>query len=153
MSNLIKRRLFFALSITFSFLIPATAIIVRYDMINKFLETKNSIKISIIGSALVLILLMTNLKKVMAYLDSLDFSIWKCIINGVIKILPVLCIALLVINLHNIIDDLFYAISWILGCNILALFVWDPLYQYYTSEHLYDQTQIKIEKRSTNEAV
>lgn len=147
MSNLTKSRLFLIASIVFSYLIPSVAIINRYDLLKTFDGFTTKSKFSIIGALLVVSLFIAMFKRIVEYINSLEFSLWKCLVNGTLKVLPLACVAVLIAIMHNILDDLSFSITWILSCNIISKFVLDPLCQYFTKEHEYDVTKTKLESR------
>ena len=118
--------------------IPILVVLLKYNMIEAFSNAPTKIKLSITGCILILIILFVNFKKILKYLNDMTFSVFKCIVNGVIKISPLVCILLILVNMDKFIVDLRYVVSWILGCNTISLFIFEPLYRYYSNEHNID---------------
>lgn len=150
MSNRLKRNICFALSILFSFVIPAAFVVIKYDMIDAFHGLSNKTKVSIIGGIVLLIVIICNMKKIKNYIESIEFSIWKCLINGFIKLLPLACLFVLLVNLDLIIDDLTLVSYCVLECNVVSLFVFDPLWRYFAEESKQDAEYKARRKRELN---
>lgn len=140
MSNNSKRILFFILTILFSAIIPIVVIAIKYKLFEAYLEASTAIQISITGCILIMIVLLFNIKKVMQFLNDMPFSVFKCIINGTVKLLPLICLMTVLINMDKMIYDLTYVTGWFIGCNAISLFIFEPLWRHYTSE-----TNIDIE--------
>lgn len=151
MSNKLKRNLCFALSLLFSFVIPATVVVVKYDMIEAFTSLNPKIQVSIIGCVILLVLALCNIKKITEFINSIEFSVWKCLVSGTFKIIPLACVLLLLTNMDIILDDLTYITYWILGCNVFSLFIFDPLWRYYNEEVKYDIEHNARRKRELND--
>lgn len=151
MTNKSKRNLCFILSLLFSFVIPVIVIIDRYNMIEAFSNLSTKVKLSIIGCVIVVILAISNIKKITDFVNSIEFSIWKCLVSGTFKIIPLVCILLLLTNITLLIDDLTYVTYWILGSNVFSLFIFDPLWRYYNEETKYDIEHNARRKREINE--
>lgn len=134
MSNNTKRILFFTLTILFSAIIPMLVVALKYKLFEAYLEASTAVQVSIIGCVLIIFILLFNIKKVMQFLNDMPFSVFKCIINGVTKLLPLICIMTILVNINTIINDLTYVTSWLIGCNAISLFVFEPLWRHYTSE-------------------
>lgn len=132
MSNNTKRILFFIASIIVSVGIPLTAIIIKYDMIHKFARQTTRLKISIIGAIIFIILFTIFFKKIVKFLNDQEFSMTLVVIKNIIKIIPLVCISLLLINMMYIIDDLMYVFGWIVGCNIISLIFIQPFVEKYS---------------------
>lgn len=150
MSNKTKRNLCFILSLVFSFVIPAIVIVVRYNMIESFRNLNPKVQLSIIGCIVLLILAVCNIKKITEFINSIEFSVWKCLVSGTFKIIPLACVLLLLTNMEILLDDLTYITYWILGCNIFSLFIFDPLWRYYNEETKYDIEHNARRKRELN---
>ena len=151
MSNKTKRNLCFILSLIFSFVIPAIVIVVRYNMIDAFKNLNPKVRLSIIGCIVLLILAICNIKKITEFINSIEFSVWKCLVNGTFKIIPLACVLLLLTNMELLLDDLTYITYWVLGCNIFSLFIFDPLWRYYNEETKYDIEHRARRKRELND--
>lgn len=134
MNNNSKRILFFALTILFSAIIPIVVVAIKYKLIEAYLNAGTAVQVSIIGCVLVILILLFNIKKVMLFLNDMPFSVFKCIVNGVVKILPLICIMSILINMDTIVNDLTYVTSWLIGCNAISLFIFEPLWRHYTLE-------------------
>ena len=140
MSNKRKRNLFFIASMLFSFAIPAIATIIKYDMHKAYMQASTKVQISIIGCLVVAIVALCNIKKIKEYIESIEFSVWKCVISGIFKIIPLACLALVLANMITLIDDLKYIVYVSLTSNVFSLFIFDPLWRYYNEETKYDKT-------------
>ena len=138
MTNKSKRNICFILSLLFSFVIPVIVIIDRYNMIEAFSNLSTKVQMSIIGCVVIMILALANIKKITEFINKIEFSIWKCLVSGTFKIIPLVAILVLLTNITLIIDDLTYVTYWILGSNIVSLFIFDPLWRYYNEETQYD---------------
>ena len=132
MSNKVKRNLCFAAAVVFSFAIPVLAVVIRYDMLNAYMEASTKVQISIVACIIIAIIALCNIKRITQFINNIEFSIFKCIISGLFKIIPLVCIVLILVNMTALIDDLTY------GSNIFSLFIFDPLWRYYNEETKYD---------------
>lgn len=147
MNNITKRNLCFIASVIFSFAIPIITTIIRFDMYKVYMKASTKIKISILGCIIIIITTICNFKKIKEYIDSIDFSIWKCIMYGLFKMIPLVCISLLLYNMTTLIEDLRYVVYTTLFSNIFSLFIFDPLWKYYNEEVKYDKKYYAQRKR------
>lgn len=138
MSNKLKRNLCFVASIIFSFVIPVLAVVIRYDMLNAYVQASTKVQISIVACIIIAIIAVCNIKRITHFINSIEFSIWKCLVSGTFKIIPLVCLVLILVNMTVLIDDLTYVAYWTLGSNIFSLFIFDPLWRYYNEETKYD---------------
>lgn len=138
MSNKVKRNLCFVAAVVFSFAIPVLAVVIRYDMLNAYMEASTKVQISIVACIIIAIIALCNIKRITQFINNIEFSIFKCIISGLFKIIPLVCIVLILVNMTALIDDLTYVAYWTLGSNIFSLFIFDPLWRYYNEETKYD---------------
>lgn len=150
MSNANKRHLFFGLFMLFSFLIPVLIIMLKYKMFEAFFEASTKLQISIIGSILVAIISLVNIKRIMDYLNAMPLSTFKCIINGIVKLIPLACVLLILVNMEKLIDDLTFVTSWVLGCNAISFFVFEPLWRHYNNEAIIDKEYKAWKRRDMN---
>ena len=138
MSNKVKRNLCFIAAVVFSFAIPVLAVVIRYDMLNAYMKASTKVQISIVACIIIAIIALCNIKRITQFINNIEFSIFKCIISGLFKIIPLVCIVLILVNMTALIDDLTYVAYWTLGSNIFSLFIFDPLWRYYNEETKYD---------------
>lgn len=147
MTNKKKRNLCFLASMLFSFAIPAIAVIIKYDMYKAYMAASTKVQISILGCIIIAVIALCNIKKIKEYIESIEFSVWKCIISGLFKIIPLACLALILANMMTIIDDLKYIVYVTLTSNVFSLFIFDPLWRYYNEEAKYDKAYNAHHKR------
>lgn len=152
MTNKTKRDLCFALTILFSFVIPATVVVIKYHMVEAFMHASTSVQLSIMGCIIILIMALCNIKKITTFINNIEFSIMKCIISGAFKMIPLICILLLLTNMNLIINDLTYITYWIVASNAISLFIFDPLWKYYNEESKFDREHNARRKRDKLDA-
>lgn len=132
MSNKQKRVVFFLLSLLIPIGIPLVVIVIRYDIVNAFLNTSTKVKISLIAAVFIVCLFISMYKKIKKFLNDMEFSVLKCIINGVVKLVPLVSILLMFSNMYKVIDDIVFVMEWIIPCAAVSLFYFEPKYHYYT---------------------
>lgn len=132
MSNKQKRVVFFLLSLLIPIGIPLVVIVIRYDIVNAFLNTSTKVKISLIAAVFIVCLFISMYKKIKKFLNDMEFSVLKCIINGVVKLIPLVSILLMFSNMYKVVDDIVFVMEWIIPCAAVSLFYFEPKYHYYT---------------------
>ena len=147
MSNKHKNILFFCLTMLFSFVIPVLIVMIKYKMFEAFFKAKASIQFSIIGCLIILILTLVNVKKIIKFLNDMPLSPFKCIINGVFKLIPLTCIMLILINMESALSNLKFVVGWFLGCNAISFFIFEPLWRHYSKEYHLDLDYAAWHKR------
>lgn len=150
-SNKTKSLYCFITSIIVSIGIPLIVTIVKFDLINKFKETKVVAKIGVFVAVVGVTLLLVFFKKIYNYLKSLPFSYSICLLKGALKLLPLAIILVLLSFLPKYITDLTFVVGWLVGCNAIALLGIDPLTQMYVYESKKDE-QREIIKEGVSSA-
>lgn len=150
-SNAFKRNLCFILSSIVSIFIPIIVTIIKYDMIHVLIKTKTSVKVSIIGASIILILFFVFFKRIMKFLNTLSFSMKVSVLKGITKLIPLVLLLLLFINVVKIIDDLVFVTGWIVGCNSISFLILDPLTEKYNYEAKRDEHRKLIKEGISNE--
>lgn len=146
MSSKVKRDLFFVSSLFVSIGIPVIAVVDKYNMIDYFTNAPEKIRWSILGAIMLVILFFSGYKKVKEYLNKLGFSWFKCFLYGTFKMLPLLAVLLLFGNMYRIIDDILFVIHWVIPCNVLSLYLLEPMYLYFQSKVEEEKTIATIQK-------
>lgn len=139
--------IFFLLSLIIPIGIPLVVIIVRYDVLKLYTEASTGVKISIIAAIFIVSLFIALYNKIRKFLNELDFSFVKCLINGTVKIIPLVCLLLMFANMYKVVDDIVFVMEWIIPCAAISLFYLEPKYHYYTKLCKEDE-QIKIIKKA-----
>lgn len=150
MSNKKKRLICFIASMFLSIGVPLIVTIIKYDIIKAFAQQRASVKVSIIGAIIICILFFVFFKKLVKYLSGVTFSYTLAIVKGIVKIVPLICIMLVLINMINYITDFVFVFGWITGCNIIAKIGIDPLVDKYT-DLVKREEQKQIVKEALNE--
>lgn len=151
MSNRLKSNIFFILSIICSVGVPVFAIAIKYKLFEAFAKAPTKVQISLTAVILIALVILFNLKKINEYIRSDPFSIYKCIINGLIKCLPIIAILYLILNINQYLKDIRFVVEIITICSLIDNFAFNPLYHYYKNEHSYDVEYKQQYKRRKNE--
>lgn len=141
MSNKRKRFLFFFLTLLFSFGIPAIVTIIQYDIIEQYLSLPKEVRFSMWSMFIVMILSIIFYRKVRKFLNKMEFSIFKHLMFGAVHFVMLISILFTLIGVNIIIEDVIYIFKWVVGCNIPALFIFEPLWEKYN--HLV-QREIRV---------
>lgn len=147
MSNNTKRIIFFLLSLIIPIGIPLLVVVIRYDIIDAFINTSTKVKISLIAAVFIICLFIAMYKKIKKFLNDMEFSVTKCIINGVVKLAPLICILLMFSNMYKVVDDIVFVMEWVIPCAAVSLFYFEPKYHYYTKLCKEDE-QINLIKKA-----
>lgn len=150
-SNTAKRNLCFILSSIVSIFVPITVTIIKYNMIHVLIETKTSVKVSIIGASIILILFFVFFKRITKFLNTLSFSMKIAVLKGITKLIPLVLLLLLFVNIVKIIDDLVFVTGWIVGCNSISFLILDPLTEKYNYEAKKDEQRKLIKEGIAHE--
>jgi hypothetical protein len=120
-------------------------------MIHVLIETKTSVKVSVIGATIILILFFVFFKRIMKFLNTLSFSMKVSVLKGITKLIPLVLLLLLFVNVVKIIDDLVFVTGWIVGCNSISFLILDPLTEKYNYEAKRDEHRKLIKEGISNE--
>ena len=147
MSNKTKRIIFFLLSLIIPIGIPLVVVLIQYDVLKLYTEASTTVKVSIIAAIFIISFFIAMRKKIKQFLNDMEFSLLKCLVNGIVKITPLICILLVFANLYKVIDDIVYVMRWIIPCAAISLFYLEPKYHYYTKLCKEDE-QVKVIKKA-----
>ena len=147
MSNKTKRFVYFALSLIISIGVPLIVVLDKYKVIEAFRNAPTKVRVSIIAAIFIISFFIAMRKKIKQFLNDMEFSLLKCLVNGIVKITPLICILLVFANLYKVIDDIVYVMRWIIPCAAISLFYLEPKYHYYTKLCKEDE-QVKVIKKA-----
>ena len=147
MNNKTKRMIFFLLSLIIPIGVPLVVVLVQYDVLKLYTEASTTVKVSIIAAIFIVSLFIALYKKIKNFLNEMDFSLVKCLINGVVKIIPLVCLLLIFVNMYKVIDDIVFVMEWVIPCAAVSLFYLEPKYHYYTKLCKEDE-QIRIIRKA-----
>lgn len=133
MPTKIKKIIFFTLFLIFSFAVPVVAIFVRYDLFRLFFETSFKNQVTVVLSVLVVVIALYYRDPIKKFLDKLPLSLFKFLIEGAKNTLVLIGALILVVNIiiKGGPEDLIYISGWILGSNMISLFIFEPLWKHY----------------------
>lgn len=128
-----KKIIFFILFLTCSFVVPILAVFIRYDLFHLFFETSLKNQVTVVLSVLVIIIGFYYRVPIRNFLDRLPLSLFKFIIEGAKNTVVLIGSLILVVNiiLKGSPDDLVYIAGWVLGSNMVSLFIFEPLWKHY----------------------
>jgi hypothetical protein len=147
MSNKTKRMIFFLLSLIIPIGIPLVVVLIQYDVLKLYTEASTTVKVSIIAAIFIVSLFIALYNKIRKFLNEMEFSLVKCLINGIVKMIPLVCILLVFANMYKVIDDIVFVMEWIIPCAAVSLFYFEPKYHYYTKLCKEDE-QIRIIRKA-----
>lgn len=146
-TNRRKRNIYFLLSIFSSVIAPSLAVAFKYNLFPKILKAPTETLILWATCILVGTAIVINLQRIKAFLKAPPFSVLKCLINGAIKGIPLIAVFLLLHYVDDYVYNFKFVYNWFFVCNIISIFVFDPLYKYYANEYYYDYDTYKRESR------
>lgn len=147
MSNKTKRMIFFLLSLIIPIGIPLVVVLIQYDVLKLYTEASTTVKVSIIAAIFIISLFIAMYNKIRKFLNEMDFSLVKCLINGLVKIIPLICLLLIFVNMYKVVDDIVFVMEWIIPCSAVSLFYLEPKYHYYTKLCKEDE-QIRVIRKA-----
>ncbi|MFA6755766.1 MAG: hypothetical protein WCR97_04670 [Bacilli bacterium] len=158
LTNKRKRDIYFLLSIILSLVIPIIVACTTFEVDVRPPDTAAGWSLGVGGVICIIIIVLSNLKKVKEYVASLEFSFWKTLLSSLPKLIIMSCFAYLLYMLGDTIKDAaevvkkLQIVCWtFVGCNTTSLLLTYPLFQYYASESKLDVDFKKWKKRE-NEA-
>jgi|GEM_PF-2528244 len=151
LSNHLKMDILFTLAIVFGAILPSAVMVSKYEIIQHFMAQPTKIQLPIIGISIILIVFIIYFKKIIKHINSLPFTMFRCIINGIVKAIPLVALFFLLGNMRTImerlLDDIQFVFNWYFWCNMIVLFIFEPAYRYYKNEYLADVEYQKYRKR------
>lgn len=109
------------------FVIPIIFIGIKYKLFTQF----NGIKLTMIGMILLLLVVFRFRAKLLAWVNSWEYSIWKYIILGINKIFVFLLIWVIAMLAEAQIGNLAFCLGWIAVCSAIAYLAINPFIEKY----------------------
>ena len=134
-------RIFFCLV---DFVIPIVFIGIKYKLFTQF----NGIKLTMIGIILLLLVVFRFRAKLLTWVNSWEYSIWKYIILGINKIFVFILIWVIAMLAEAQIGNLAFCLGWIAVCSAIAYLVINPFIEKY--DYIVKK---EIRKAETKEAI
>lgn len=126
------------------FVIPVVFIGIKYKLFTQF----NGIKLTMIGIILLLLVIFRFRAKLLAWVNSWEYSIWKHIILGINKIFVFLLIWVIAMFAEAQIGNLSFCLGWIAVCSAIAYLLINPFIEKY--DYLVKR---ELRKEETKEAL
>lgn len=133
MSTKNKKIIFYILFLLFSFIIPILVIFIKYNLFSLFWQTNLKNKITVVISCIVIAVGFYYRVPIKNFLDRLPLSVFKFLVEGAKNTAILIGALILLVNiiLRGSPEDLTFIAGWILGSNIVSLFIWEPLWKHY----------------------
>lgn len=109
------------------FVIPVVFIGLKYKLFTRF----NGIKLTMIGLMLLLLILFRFRNKLLAWVNSWEYSIWKYIILGINKIFIFILVWVIAMLAEANIGNLSFCLGWIAVCSAVAYLAINPFIEKY----------------------
>lgn len=109
------------------FAIPIVLIGMKYKLFTQF----NGIKLTFIGIILLLLVLFKFRKRILDWINTWEYSIWKYIILGLNKIFIFLLIWVIALLAEAQIGNLAFCLGWIAVCSAIAYLAINPFIEKY----------------------
>lgn len=109
------------------FVIPIVFIGIKYKLFTEF----NGFKITFLGIILLLLLAFRFRAKILSWVNSWEYSIWKYIILGINKIFVFLLIWVIAMLAEAQIGNLAFCLGWIAVCSAVAYLAINPFIEKY----------------------
>ena len=119
-------RIFFTILIILA-LIVTILIGMKYKLFTQF----NGIKLTFIGIILLLLVLFKFRKRILDWINTWEYSIWKYIILGLNKIFIFLLIWVIALLAEAQIGNLAFCLGWIAVCSAIAYLAINPFIEKY----------------------
>lgn len=126
------------------FVIPIVFIGIKYKLFTQF----NGIKLTMMGMILLLLVVFRFRAKLLAWVNSWEYSIWKYIILGINKIFVFLLIWVIAMLAEAQIGNLAFCLGWIAVCSAIAYLAINPFIEKY--DYIVKK---EIRKAETKEAI
>ena len=126
------------------FVIPVVFIGVRYKLFTEF----NGIKLTFMGIIVLLLVAFKFRAKIITWINSWEYSIWKHIFLGINKIFIFLLIWVIAMLAEAHIGDLAFCLGWIAVCSAIAYLAINPFIEKY--DYIVKK---EIRKAETKEAI
>lgn len=109
------------------FVTPVIFIGIKYKLFTQF----NGIKLTMIGMILLLLVIFRFRAKLLAWVNTWEYSIWKYIILGVNKIFVFILIWVIAMLAEAQIGNLAFCLGWIAVCSAVAYLAINPFIEKY----------------------
>lgn len=126
------------------FVIPIVFIGIKYKLFTQF----NGIKLTMMGMILLLLVVFRFRAKLLAWVNSWEYSIWKHILLGINKIFVFLLIWVVAMFAEAQIGNLAFCLGWIAVCSAIAYLAINPFIEKY--DYIVKK---EIRKAETKEAI
>lgn len=128
------RMLFLILTLLFSFGIPIAVIIIKFDILKNVMAMPTKVKVGILSSMAILILTISLFKKIKKMFSKMEFSTFKVIVRGLFNLIFMFALLIVVYSISVIIKDVVYIMDWVVGCNIPALLIFEPMFEKFNED-------------------
>lgn len=109
------------------FVVPIIFIGIKYKLFTRF----NGIKLTMMGMILLLLVIFRFRTKLLAWVNTWEYSIWKYIILGVNKIFVFILIWVIAMLAEAQIGNLAFCLGWIAVCSAVAYLAINPFIEKY----------------------
>lgn len=109
------------------FVTPIVFIGIKYKLFTRF----NGIKLTMMGMILLLLVIFRFRTKLLAWVNTWEYSIWKYIILGVNKIFVFILIWVIAMLAEAQIGNLAFCLGWIAVCSAVAYLAINPFIEKY----------------------
>ena len=109
------------------FVAPIIFIGIKYKLFTRF----NGIKLTMMGMILLLLVIFRFRTKLLAWVNTWEYSIWKYIILGVNKIFVFILIWVIAMLAEAQIGNLAFCLGWIAVCSAVAYLAINPFIEKY----------------------
>lgn len=126
------------------FVIPIIFIGIKYKLFTQF----NGLKLTMIGLILLLLILFRFRNKLLEWINTWEYSIWKHILLGINKIFVFILIWVVAMFAEAQIGNLAFCLGWIAVCSAIAYLAINPTIEKYDY-----MVKKEIRKSETKEAL
>ena len=109
------------------FVIPIIFIGIKYKLFTQF----NGLKLTMIGLILLLLILFRFRNKLLEWINTWEYSIWKHILLGINKIFVFILIWVVAMFAEAQIGNLAFCLGWIAVCSAIAYLAINPMIEKY----------------------
>ena len=109
------------------FVIPIIFIGIKYKLFTQF----NGLKLTMIGLILLLLILFRFRNKLLEWINTWEYSIWKHILLGINKIFVFILIWCVAMFAEAQIGNLAFCLGWIAVCSAIAYLAINPMIEKY----------------------
>lgn len=151
MSNKTKANICFISSLVTLIGIPLVVTVIKYNVIQSLSNQSIHTKISVIAATIILVLCLVFFKRLSKFLKAFNkASAFLNVLKGFIKLIPLVCLLIVLSNILTHVKDLLYVVSWITGCAAISFLILDPITKYYIYEANKDEQKEVMKEAFAN---